>query len=124
MQANVELPKAFSVRDEHEFYPIQHLMARLNPKLMVTQIATGMHVSGGETVFWGLVFLEGDSPDQTQVESALQAAGFDMARSRLTQAAFMWSDRSVVDDREKMEDGGQPCCVNSAKPKPKRPTVG
>jgi len=101
MHTNVELPKAFSVRDEHEFYPIQHLMTRMNPKLMVTQIATGMHVSGGGTVFWGLVFLEGDSPDQTQVESALQEAGFDFAHNVLTQAAFMWSDRSVVDDREK-----------------------
>ena len=32
MHAKVELPKAFSVRDEHEFLPIQHLMARLNPQ--------------------------------------------------------------------------------------------
>jgi hypothetical protein len=35
MQAKIELPKAFSVRDEHEFLPIQHLMGRLNPKLSV-----------------------------------------------------------------------------------------
>jgi len=40
MQAKAELPKAFSVRDEHGFLPIQHLMARLNPKLMVKQVAT------------------------------------------------------------------------------------
>jgi hypothetical protein len=31
MHAGIELPKAFSVRDEHEFLPIQHLLARLNP---------------------------------------------------------------------------------------------
>jgi hypothetical protein len=101
MHAQVEVPKAFSVRDEHEFYPIQHLMARLNPKLMVKQIATGMHVNRGGTVFWGLVFLEGETPGKAQVESALREAGFDFAHSRLTQAAFMWSDRSVVGDREK-----------------------
>ena len=35
MLTKVKLPKAFSVRDEHEFYPMQHLMARLNPELMV-----------------------------------------------------------------------------------------
>ena len=26
MQATVKLPKAFSLRDENEFYPVQHLM--------------------------------------------------------------------------------------------------
>ena len=101
MQTNVELPKAFSVRDEHEFYPIQHLMARMNPNLMVKQIATGKHVNGGGTVFWGLVFLKGKTPDKTQVESALRDAGFDSAHNDLTQAAFMWSDQSVVGDSEK-----------------------
>ena len=33
MHAKVELPKAFSVRDEHEFLPIQHLTARLSGEL-------------------------------------------------------------------------------------------
>ena len=28
MHTKIELPKAFSVRDEHEFLPIQHLLAR------------------------------------------------------------------------------------------------
>ena len=32
MLTKIQLPKAFSVRDEHEFYPMQHLMARLNPE--------------------------------------------------------------------------------------------
>ena len=32
MQAKINLPSAFSVRDENEFYPIQHLVARLNPE--------------------------------------------------------------------------------------------
>ena len=43
MHTTVELPKAFSVRDEHEFLPFQHLMARLNPKLLVKEVATGVH---------------------------------------------------------------------------------
>ena len=54
MHTKVELPKAFSVRDEHEFLPFQHLMARLNPKLMVKEVATGVHVNGGGTVLLGL----------------------------------------------------------------------
>jgi hypothetical protein len=37
----MKLPAAFSVRDDHEFFPIQHLMARMNSKLMVVQVATG-----------------------------------------------------------------------------------
>jgi hypothetical protein len=101
MHATVELPKAFSVRDEHEFFPIQHLMARLNPKLMVKQVATGMHVSGGGTVFWGLVFLNGESPSKKTVESALREAGFDFSHNLLTQAAFVWADHSVVEDGKK-----------------------
>ena len=63
MKAKVELPKAFSVRDKHEFLPIQHLLGRMNPKLVVKQAATGVHVDGGGTVVWGsstLAFM-GDS---------------------------------------------------------------
>ena len=67
MHAEIELPKAFSVRDEHEFLPIQHLMERLNPKVLVRQIATGVHVDGGGTVFWGLVYLNGKPPDKEKV---------------------------------------------------------
>ncbi len=92
MQTNVELPKAFSVRDEHEFLPIQHLMARLNPKLHVKQLATGVHVDGGGTVFWGLVYLDGKPPDKSKVEFALREAGFDFARNTLSQASYAWSD--------------------------------
>lgn len=94
MHAKVELPKAFSVRDEHEFFPIQHLMARLNPKLMIKQVATGMHVHGGSTVFWGVVYFNGDPPNEQKVEMALREAGFDFAHNVLTQAAFVWTDHS------------------------------
>jgi hypothetical protein len=94
MHATIELPKAFAVRDEHEFFPIQHLMDRLNPKLMVRQIATGVHVDGGETVFWGLVYLNGEPPSKKKVETALREAGFDFVHNVVTQAAFVWTDHS------------------------------
>ena len=35
MKAKVDLPKAFSVRDEHELLPLQHVLGRMNPKLKV-----------------------------------------------------------------------------------------
>jgi len=95
MHVNVELPKAFSVRDENEFLPIQHLMARLHPQLVVKQVATGVHVDGGSTVFWGLVYLNGKPPDKKKVEAALREAGFDFAHNVLTQAAFVWTDHSA-----------------------------
>ena len=94
MHTNVELPKAFSVRDEHEFFPIQHLMARLNPKLIVKQVATGVHVDGGETVCWGLAYEKGQPPSKKMVEIALREAGFDFAHNVLTQAAFVGVDHA------------------------------
>ncbi len=81
MQATVDLPQAFSVRDEHEIYPVRHLMGRLNPDLRVVQVATGMHVNGGCTVFWGLVYDHGQPLERADVEQALQRAGFDLAHS-------------------------------------------
>ena len=77
MQATVELPKAFSVSNDQEFFPMQHLMARMNPKLMVTQVATGRHVRGGCTVFWGLVYADTQTLTRSVVLKALKDAGFD-----------------------------------------------
>ena len=94
MKAKVELPKAFSVRDEHEFLPIQHLLKRMNPKLVVKQVATGVHVDGGGTVFWGLVYLKGEPPSRTKVEIALREAGFDFVHNVLTQAADVQTDHT------------------------------
>ncbi len=91
MKAQVELPQAFSVRDENEFYPIHHVMARLNPKFRVAQIGTGVHVNGGCTVFWGLVYLEGQPPSKKEVDAALSAAGFDSARNQPTKASELWT---------------------------------
>ncbi|MGO8747294.1 MAG: hypothetical protein ACLQNE_15015 [Thermoguttaceae bacterium] len=94
MHAKVELPKAFSVRDEHEFLPFQHLMARMNPKLIVKQVATGVHADGGGTVFWGLVYLKGEPPSKQKVEIALREAGFDFAHNVLTQGTFVLTEHS------------------------------
>ena len=94
MRAKIELPKAFSVRDEPELLPIQHLMSRLNPRLLVKAVATGVHVDGGGTVCWGLVYLNGEPPSKKKVEAALREAGFDFVHNVLTQAAFVWTDHT------------------------------
>ena len=82
MRVEVEVPKAFSFRDDHEIYVHQHLMARLNPRLRVEQVATGVHVDGGGTVIWGLVYLEERPPTADEVEAALEEAGFDLKHNR------------------------------------------
>lgn len=81
MQTTIGIPQAFSVRDEHEFYPFQHLMARLNPELRVVQIATGVHIHGGCTVLWGLVYQDGQVLGMKDVEAALKRAGYDFAHN-------------------------------------------
>ncbi len=99
MHAKIELPKAFSVRDKHEFLTFQHLMARMNPKLLVKEVATGVHVDGGDAVHWGLVYLEGKLPSQKKVEIALMEAGFDFAHNVLTQGAMAWSHHASDEKR-------------------------
>ena len=74
-------------------------MARLNPKLMVKQIATGVHVDGGGTVFWGLVYLNSEPPSKKKVEIALRKAGFDFAHNILTQAAIVRTDHLGVNGK-------------------------
>jgi hypothetical protein len=100
MHAKIELPKAFSVRDEHEFLLIQHLMSRLNPRLSVREVATGVHVRGGGTVHWGLVYLHGEPPSKKKVEIALREAGFDFVHNVLTQAALVWTDHTDGDTKK------------------------
>jgi hypothetical protein len=77
MKATIELPKAFSMRDDRELPLIQDLMARLNPKLLVTQVATGMHVDGGYTVNWGMVHMDDQPLTDADVAAALKEAGLD-----------------------------------------------
>jgi hypothetical protein len=40
MKATIELPKASSIRDERDLPLILDLTARLNPKILVVQVAT------------------------------------------------------------------------------------
>jgi hypothetical protein len=77
MQATIELPKAFSARDDREFPLVQDLLSRLNPKLLVAQVATGVHVDGGSTVNWGLVYMHGQPLTDAEVAAALKQAGLD-----------------------------------------------
>ena len=77
MQAAIDLPKAFSMRDDRELPLIQDLMARMNPNLVVAQVATGMHVDGGFTVNWGLVYMDSQTPSDADVAAALKEAGLD-----------------------------------------------
>ena len=77
METTIQVPKAFSVRDDREFLAFKHLMARLNPQLRVRQVGMGLHVNSGYTVFWGLVSLEDQKVSRAEFEEALREAGFD-----------------------------------------------
>lgn len=94
MQTKVVLPQAFSVRDENEFYPIQHLLSRMNPDLIVTRVATGRHIHGGPTVVWGLVHAHGSQPSQKEVEAALKQAGFDVGNNATLRTSCLWGAES------------------------------
>ena len=90
MNATVELPKAFSVRDDREIPLIKDLMARLNPKLLVVQVATGVHIDGGYTVNWGLVYMDGQPLTDADVAAALKDAGLDAQHNAEIQAPRIW----------------------------------
>ena len=77
MQVSIQLPSAFSVHDENEFFAFQHLLARMNPQIRVTQVTTGVHTNGGCTVFWGLVHHDDQKVTKDDLETALEDAGFD-----------------------------------------------
>ncbi len=92
MQVMVELPKAFSVLHDHEFPLIQDLMSRLNPKLLVAHVGTGLHVNGGTTVNWGLVYLNGQPLTDHDVHAALVEAGLDFQHNSEIQPSRIWVD--------------------------------
>ena len=94
-QVTVELPKAFSVRDENEFYAFQHLISRMNPQLRVTQVTTGVHVTGGCTVFWGLVHVGDRTLARRELLMAMEEAGFDLHRNRPIPKLDMVSDEEA-----------------------------
>jgi hypothetical protein len=90
VQATIELPKAFSVSHAPEFRFVQDLVTRLNPKLLVAQVATGVHVNGGSTVNWGLVYLDDQPPTHKEVHAALKQAGLDFQHNAEIQASRVW----------------------------------
>ncbi len=90
MQAVVELPIAFSLSDDREFPLIQELVARLNPNLLVIQVATGLHISGGDTANWGLVYLHGQPLTEKDVHAALEEAGLDFQHNAEIQPSRVW----------------------------------
>jgi hypothetical protein len=94
MHAKIDVPLAFSVRNEDEFLHLQQRMTKLNPQFVVKQVTTGVHVNGGGTVVWGLVYLNEEPPSKKQVEMALREAGFDFAHNVLTLVADVRTDHS------------------------------
>ncbi|MHB1035245.1 MAG: hypothetical protein ACYC35_19330 [Pirellulales bacterium] len=90
MEASIELPKAFSVRDDRELPLIQDLVTRLNPKLLVAQVATGLHVDGGCTVNWGLIYVAGQPLTDADVVAALKEAGLDAQHNAEIQPSRIW----------------------------------
>ena len=107
MQATMRLPVAFSVRDEHEFFPMLHVMRRLNPKLVVTQVVAGRHINGDSTVLWGLVDEEGQPTAKEGVKAALREAGFDFQqKQRVPTLTGIPSQASDGDGRKRREPAG------------------
>jgi hypothetical protein len=90
MQATIELPKAFSVLHDGELRMVQDLVARLNPQLLVVQVATGMPMNGGYTVNWGLVYLDGQTLTDADVAAALEDAGLDAQHNANIQPSRIW----------------------------------
>ena len=90
MQATIEVPKAFSVSHDREFQLVKDLMTRLNPKLLVAQVATGVHVSGGSTVNWGLVYLDGQPLAEKEMHASLAEAGLDLQHNAEIQESRIW----------------------------------
>ena len=90
MQATIDLPKAFSMRDDRELPLVQDLMKLLNPRTLVAQVATGLHVDGGCTVNWGLVYLEGQHLTDEELAAALKEAGLDDQHNADIQPPRIW----------------------------------
>ena len=81
METTVQVPKAFSVRDDNEFVAFKHLVARMNADLRVRQLGLGRHATGGYTVFWGLVYLQDQLLTTAVIDNALREAGFDFSHN-------------------------------------------
>lgn len=83
MEMTVQIPKAFSVRDFNEFRAHQDLLTRMNPALRVMSIATGRHKNSGTTIFWGVVYKDGEKMDEETAKKVLVEAGLDLNGSSI-----------------------------------------
>ena len=101
MEVTLNLPKGFAMRDDPDCTIIQDLMFRLNPALLVVQVATGVHVNGGCTINWGLVYIDGEPPTDADVVAALEEAGLDIQHN-----VDIHRPRPLVDGEPKTEAGG------------------
>lgn len=90
MKVTIDLPKAFSVRDDREIPLVQDLVSRLNPKLLAAQVATGVHIEGGYTVNWGIVYMDGEPITDEDVAAALREAGLDARHNAEIQPSRVW----------------------------------
>ena len=95
----MNLPKAFSVRDDRELSLVRDLMTRMNPKLLVTQVATGIHIDGGYTVNWGLVYMDNQLVTDEEVKLALKKAGLDAQHNVEIQPSRIWvkNDHGMIE---------------------------
>lgn len=55
-----------------------------------------MHIDGGSTVFWGIVYLNVEPPSKKSVENALREAGFNFAHNVLTRVDGSFGRREGV----------------------------
>jgi hypothetical protein len=90
MQPSIKLPIAFSVSRDNELSMIQDILTRLNHELIVVQVATGLHIDGGSTVNWGLVYHNAQSPTEAEVRAALEEAGLDLQHNAEIQPLRIW----------------------------------
>ena len=95
MQITIELPKAFSVRDVRELTFVQDLMTRLNSQVLVAQVATGIHIDGGPTAVWALVYMDGQPPKEAEIFNALREAGLDMQHNAEIPPSRIWVDNQL-----------------------------
>jgi hypothetical protein len=123
MKTTVTLPVAFSVRDANEFFPLLHVMTRMNASITVTQAATGRHVNGGEAVLWGVVHKAGQPLAKKDVEDALRDAGFDFAQEGSIHASKLWETELGEAAQYRQAQAADPGCATVGRRTSKRKTT-
>jgi hypothetical protein len=68
------------------------MLQRLHPGLLVQEVGTGIHLNGGPTVYWGLVYIKGQSLVDADITKCLEHAGFDFRHNKLGEKPYSFSD--------------------------------